>query len=121
MSVPDAVMDLPLDDIATSTAVHYCSAEPANHAGIAAVSLGTLVIDSGDFTKAVGDTSGRKLTFGAQTGIEPTGNGTVLFAAFTDGTTLKKTVPMTSQAVTTGQSWQHGAIKLWEIRIPTYS
>jgi len=121
MSVPTAVIDLPLDDIATCTAVHYCSAEPANHSGIAAVTLGTKSITGSDFTKAAGDTSGRKLTFGAQTAIAPTGNGTVTFAAFTNGSVLKKTVPMTSQAVTTGQSWQHGAIKLWEIRIPTYS
>lgn len=121
MSVPTAVIDLPLDDIATCTAVHYCSAEPANHAGIAAVTLGNKTLTGASFAKAAGDVSGRKLTLNAQTAITPTDNGTVTFAAFTDGTTLKKTVPMTARAVATGQSWEHGAIKLWEIRAPTYS
>jgi hypothetical protein len=114
-------MDLNLDKIATGTRVSFCSGEPANFAGIAAVSLGNKTVSGSDFTKANGDTSGRKLTLGALTGITPSSNGTVTYLAIDDGTTLLKTVPVTSQAVTTSQTWTSPSTKLWEIKDPTYS
>jgi hypothetical protein len=121
MSVPDAVMDLNLDKIATGTRVSICSGEPANFAGIAAVSLGEVTVGGSDFAKANGDTSGRKLTLGALTGITPSANGTVTYLAIDDGSALLKTVPVTSQAVTTAQTWSSPATKIWEIKDPTYS
>jgi hypothetical protein len=80
-----------------------------------------VVVDSSDFAKANGDTSGRKLTLGALTGITPSSNGTVTYLAIDDGSALLKTVPVTSQAVTTAQTWSSPATKIWEIKDPTYS
>ena len=61
-ATPDAVLDLILDNIATSTILHVCSGEPANYAGIAAVSLADVVMTAGDgngdYTKGNGDTNG---------------------------------------------------------------
>ena len=42
------VYDAALDELATATAVHACTAEPANHAGIAAVSVGNYTLTAGD-------------------------------------------------------------------------
>jgi hypothetical protein len=75
--IPDAQMDVTLNDIKNNANIyHICSAEPANYAGIAAVSLGSVAVDSADFIVGDGDTSGRKITVGQQT-VTPTGNGDV--------------------------------------------
>ena len=123
MSVPDAVMDLPLDDIATCTRVSVCATEPANFAGIAAVTKGSAVIDAGDFTKANGDTSGRKISLTGLPEITATGAhgpGTA-YLAFDNGSVLKKTVPVASLTLVIDEVWQVPATKLWEIKDPAYS
>lgn len=107
----DAVLDAALDKIATSTKLTFCSSQPANYAGIAAVKLVDVTIDSGDFTKA-DDTSGRKVTIGAQTGMTPSANGTVTYAVLDDGTTLLAATTVTSQAVTTSQTWNSPSFKI---------
>ena len=53
-----------------------CSAEPANYAGIAAVALASATVASGDFTVANGDTSGRKVTVAAKSGVTISSSGT---------------------------------------------
>lgn len=53
-----------------------CSAEPANYAGIAAVRLAETTLASGDFTIANGDTSGRKVTIAAKSGVSISASGT---------------------------------------------
>jgi hypothetical protein len=63
--IANDVFDAALNEIATGTTIHICSAEPANFAGIAAVSLGTA---TPSFTgPADGDVSGRKITIDAVT------------------------------------------------------
>jgi hypothetical protein len=123
--VPDDVLDLSLIEIATATRVSVCSAEPADYAGIAAVSLGSLVLTpgdgNGDFVIADGDTSGRKLTLTEQAALTPTSDGTANYLAFDDGTTLLKTVPMAGQLITTAQSWVIPATKLAEVHDATYA
>lgn len=118
----DAVFDAAIDKIATSTKLTFCSAEPANYAGIAAVKLAdvtvTAGIGNGDFTKADGDVSGRKITVLAQTGMTPSSNGTVTYAALDDGSTLLAGTTVTSQAVTTAQTWNSPAFDL-EFTDPT--
>src|SRR3546814_5635392 len=81
-------MDGALDEIATATRMTLCSSQPANFAGIAAVALADQVIDSGDFAKANGDTSGRKVTVGAPNGVTVDATGTGTHVALDDGTTL---------------------------------
>jgi len=116
------VYDAALDKIATCTALHFCSTQPANHAGIAAVTLANATLTAGDgngdYVVADGDTSGRKLTVGAQTGMTPTADGTITSAVLTDGTTLLAATTVTSQAVTTSQTWDSPAFDI-ELLDPT--
>jgi hypothetical protein len=125
MAVPnwiDGVYDQALNEIAEATAVHICSAEPANHAGIAAVSLGSYTITAGagngDWTIANGDTSGRKLTLGAQSGNNATADGDADVLAFTDGTTMKGCIAGSGETVNNGSPFTIAATDVVEFRDP---
>lgn len=110
--VHDDVLDAALDKVATCTHLIFCSSQPANYAGIAAVALvaATLTAGDGNGDYTVADnTSGRKVTVGAQTGMTPSANGTVTYAVLDDGTTLLAATPVTSAAVTTAQTWNSPA------------
>lgn len=99
-SVPDAIIDLMLAE-AEGTTIHICSAEPANYAGIAAVELASAI--SGSYAKAAGDTSGRKNTLPAQTGISIGATCTATHVVVSNGTdTLKLVTTCPSQALTSG-------------------
>lgn len=102
----DLVMDAALDEIATATRMDVCSAQPANFAGIAAVALADVTLDSGDFTKANGDTSGRKVTVAAQNGILIDASGTATHVALSrvSDSTLLLVTTCTSQALTANGS-----------------
>ena len=112
--VSNDVLDAALDKIATSTSQVLCSAEPANHAGIAAVTLGTYAMVGGDYTKADGTTSGRKTTVAAKTGNNASATGTGNHVALTDGTTLLYVTTCPAKAVTNGEPFD---ISAWEIEI----
>lgn len=115
-NVPDAVQDTLLDYIDLSNIMHLCSAEPANYAGIAAVSLGSVAMTPNtDFTKAAG-TTGRKITVAAKNGVAITGTGTVnhLVLALTSDSTLRAVDTCTPQAVVNGQAWN---VPAWEIEV----
>ena len=102
----DSVLDAPVDKLATAVTQVVTSAEPANHAGIAAVTLAsntmTAGVGNGDYTKANGDTSGRKLQVVAQTGVSISANGSATHICYTDGTTLLGCTTCTTQVVTSG-------------------
>lgn len=104
----DAVLDAALDKIATCTRMVVTSGQPANFAGIAAVALADVTLTAGagngDYTKADGDTSGRKLTVAAQSSIPVDASGTATHVCLDDGTTLLHVTTMTSQAVTSGNT-----------------
>ncbi len=111
----NAVLDAALAKVATSTKLTFCSAQPANKAGIAAVKLADVTLTAGDGNGdyvIADDTSGRKVTIGAQTGMTPSANGTVTYAVLDDGTTLLAATTVTSQAVTTSQTWNSPAFKI---------
>jgi hypothetical protein len=100
-SVPDAIIDLMLAE-AESTQIHVCSAEPANYAGISAVELAGATI-SGSYIKANGDTSGRKNTLPAQTGISISSSGTATHVVVSNNSsTMYLVTTCTSQALTSG-------------------
>lgn len=105
----DAVQDAALAKIATSINLTFCSAQPANKAGIAAVALAAAVLTAGngngDYVISDGDVSGRKLRTLAQTEMTPSANGTIAYAAWDDGTTLLYGTTVTNQAVTMAQTW----------------
>lgn len=109
------VLDAALDKIATCTHLTFCSSQPANYAGIAAVTLAAATLTAGDGNGdyvVADDTSGRKVTIGAQTGMTPSANGTVTYAVLDDGSTLLAATTVTSQAVTTAQTWNSPAFKM---------
>jgi hypothetical protein len=105
----DVVLDAALDKIATATRMTLCSAQPANFAGIAAVQLADVTLDSGDFTKANGDTSGRKVTVAAQSGVNVDTSGTSNHVCLDDGTTLLHVTTHTGQVLTSGNTVNTGA------------
>lgn len=119
-SVDDTVYDASLNVVKSgATMAVFCSAAPANYAGVAAVALVVKTgLTSSNYTGPADDTSGRKLTVNAITGMTPASNGTVTYMCLTNGTTtsngsvLYGCTTTTSQAVTTSQSWDSPAIKI---------
>ena len=100
--VADAVLDAALTEIATSTRLVVCSGEPANFAGISAVTLASVTVDGGDFTIADGTTSGRKTTVAEQAGVSITASGDATHVALDDGTTLQYVTTAPTQTLTSG-------------------
>ena len=98
----DLMMDASLDYVAASVRMVACSAQPANYAGIAAVALADVTLAGGDFTKANGDTSGRKVTVAAKASVPIDVSGTATHIALDDGTTLRYVTTCTSLALTSG-------------------
>lgn len=104
-SASDAVLDGTLDIIATGTLLTVCSAEPTTYTEAATTyKLADVVLDSGDFTKANGDTSGRKVTIAQQAAIpiDSSGTATHIAIATTSGSLLRIVTTCTSQALTAG-------------------
>ena len=105
-ATPDAVLYLPLIDIALSDELYVCSAQPANYAGIAAVALaGPIALTpgdgNGDFVIA-DDTSGRKLTVSQQAdaAIDVSGDATHVVLAVGGATdVIKQITTCTTQAL----------------------
>lgn len=122
-TVHNDVLDAACDKIATATAVHACTSEPANHAGIAAVSVGNYVLTAGDgngdWTVADGDTSGRKVSLGAQSGNNGTATGAANYLVYTDGTTLLYVTDGDGDTVNSGSPWSIAAYDVAEFGDPT--
>lgn len=106
--ITDNSMDAALDYVINAAERQVlCSSEPANYAAVAAAALADVVVDTGDFSKAAGDTSGRKMTVAAQTGVNIDTSGTATHVAIVDdtGTELLHTTALSaSQAVTSGNT-----------------
>jgi len=106
-AAPDATIDAYFDYIDQCNIMHVCSAEPANYAGIAAVSLADVALTPDtDFTKANGDVSGRKVTVAAKAGVavDATGTATHVVIARTNDSTMRYVTTCTSQALTVGNT-----------------
>ena len=104
--VDDTVLDGALNIIKNGAIRQIaCSAEPANYAGVAAVALADVVMASGDFTVANGDTSGRKVTMAAKSGVLIDTSGTATHVVLTDNSSvLHYVTACTSQALTANGS-----------------
>lgn len=115
----DAVLDGTLDVIATATKLIVCSAQPTTYAEAnSTYALADVVIDSGDFTKANGDTSGRKITVAAQSSvlIDASGTATHIALVITGSSTLLYGTTCTSQALTANGS-NTVNVPAWDIEI----
>ena len=112
----DTGLDAALSWFAGSTVLHVCTSQPANYAAIAAASVGSVVLDSGDFAQADGDTSGRKVTIAAQSIPAASASGTAnhVVLASTSDSTLRYVTTITAQAITSGNPIEVGA---WKIEI----
>ena len=106
-SANDIIMDAALDVTATGTKLVVCSAQPTTYTEAnATYALADVVLDSGDFSKANGDVSGRKVTIAAQTGVLIDSSGTATHVAIirTADSTLLIVTTCTSQALTANGS-----------------
>lgn len=116
-ATPDAVLDTFLAAIAVSDTLYVCSGEPANYAGIAAVTLASIAMTpgngNGDYVFA-DDTSGRKCTVQAQSGVSVTASGTAthIVLALAGSSLLKQVTTCTSQALTSGNTVNVPAYKI---------
>lgn len=98
----DLVMDASLDAL-VGNQIHVCSAQPTTRAeAVSTYNLASGAIDGTDYTKANGDTSGRKTTVAAQTGLSITASGNATHVATTDGTNLLDVTTCTTQPLTSG-------------------
>lgn len=104
--IPDAVLDVLLEEIATGTRLVVCSGQPANYAGIASVALADITLTpgdgNGDFTIGNGDVSGRKLTVLQQSNITIDASGDATHVSIDDGSNLLAVTTCTTQALTSG-------------------
>lgn len=109
--IDQSVMDAALNKIATATTLVYCSAEPANYAGIAAVALVSKTV-TGTLTLSAGTGNNRKVTVPAQTGMVATAGAPTncTYAVLHDGTTLLAGTTVATFSITSGQTYNGNAI-----------
>lgn len=110
----DDVLDGALDIIINNaTLLTLCSQQPTTRTeAITTYKLADIAIDSGDFTKANGDTSGRKATVGAQNAVAIDSSGTSNHVAIVDGTRLLHVTTHTGQALVSGGTVNIGAFDI---------
>lgn len=103
--IADAVLDLLLDGVATGTILTVCNAQPTTRTeAVTTFKLADVVVDSGDFSKANGDTNGRKVTVAQQASIAVDTSGTATHVAICDGSDVLAVTTCTSQALTSGNT-----------------
>lgn len=111
----DAMMDAAFDYLDQATEEYVCSSQPADRTAAIAAQLAIAVMTADtDYTKANGDTSGRKVTVAAKAGVSVTGSGTATHVALATATTLLYVTTCTSQALTSGNTVN---IPAWDIEI----
>lgn len=103
--IADSVLDLLLDGIAAGTILTVCNAQPTTRTeAVTTYKLADVVVDAGDFSKANGDTSGRKVTVAQQSAVLIDTSGTATHVAICDGTNLLAVTTCTSLALTANGS-----------------
>jgi hypothetical protein len=104
-SVHDDVLDGSHDITAAANLMTVCSAEPTTRTeAVTTFALADVALAGGDFTKANGDTSGRKVTVAAKSAVPVDASGTATHIALVDGTRLLRVTTCTSQALTSGNT-----------------
>jgi len=115
----DNALDAGLDYIINhATKIFLCSSQPTTYTQASSTyACANATITSGDFAKANGDTSGRKVTFTGKTGGAGTADATGTFLALTDGSSeLLAVTACTSQAVTNGAIVDFYSYDITELR-----
>ncbi len=115
-SVHDDVLDGAFDVLDQANLMIACSAEPTTRAeAVTTYALAdvAMTVDT-DYTKANGDTSGRKVTVAAKSSVLVDTTGTATHVALVDGTRLLYVTTCTSQALTSGNTVSFPA---WDVEI----
>jgi len=119
-SVHDSVLDGAFDILDQANIMTVCSAEPTTRTeAVTTFALADIAMTiNTDYTKANGDTSGRKCTVAAKSGVTVDATGTATHVALCDGTNLLYVTTCTSQALTAANTVNFPAWKI-EIADPT--
>lgn len=113
IAASDLVLDASLDKVATGTIITVCSAQPTTRAeAVTTFKLLDVAVDAGDFSKADGDVSGRKLIIAAQNAVPVDTSGTGNHVAVSDATDLLYVTTCDPQALTSGNT---ANLPAWEI------
>lgn len=115
-SVHNDVLDGAFDILDQADIMTACSAEPTTRTeAITTYMLSDAVmVPNTDYTKADGDTSGRKVTMAAKSAQAIDSNGTATHVALCDGTRLLYVTTCTSQALTAGGTVSFPA---WDVEL----
>lgn len=114
--VHDDVLDGAFDVLDQANLMIACSAEPTTRAeAVTTYALAdvAMTVDT-DYTKANGDTSGRKVTVAAKSSVTVDTTGTATHIALVDGTRLLYVTTCTSQALTASNTVNFPA---WDVEI----
>ena len=117
--ISDTVYDAALDRAALANRMHLCNGQPTSWADVLTRSVGALTVNTTHFTKADGDTSGRKLTVAVQSGFSIIRTSTLDHVAFIDSTVFLGATTHPVVAVTSGDARNTNAFDFMEIRDPT--
>jgi len=113
---PDEMLDLHADYVDQSDKMTACSAQPTTftEANATFALADAAMTPDTDYTKANGDTSGRKVTMAAKNGVNVDTTGTATHVALirTSDTSLRFVTTCTSQALTSGNTVNFPA---WDI------
>jgi hypothetical protein len=115
-AVHNDVLDGAFDVLDQSDIMTVCSAEPTTRTeAITTFKLADVAMTPNtDFTKADGDTSGRKCTVAAKSAVPVDSSGTATHVALCDGSRLLYVTTCTSQALTSGNTVN---IPAWKVEI----
>lgn len=114
-SANDLVLDGLLDVVSGANLMVACSAEPTTRAeAVTTYALADVAVAGGDFTKANGDTSGRKVTVGQKSGVLIDANGDANHVALVDGSNLLYVTTCTTQTLTSGNTMTFNS---WKIEV----
>lgn len=113
----DLVMDAALDYISASTLLTVCSAQPTTYTEASSTyKLADQVVSGGNFSKANGDSSGRKVTIGQQANvtIDSSGTATHVALSISGSSTLVYVTTCTSQVLTAGGTV---TVPAWKVEV----
>lgn len=115
-SVHNDVLDGAFDVLDQADLMTVCNAEPTTRTeAVTTFKLADVAMTPNtDFTKADGDTSGRKCTVAAKSGVSVDTTGTATHVALVDGTRLLYVTTCTSQGLTSGNTVNFPA---WKVEI----
>lgn len=115
-SVHDDVLDGAWDVLDQSNLMIVCSSQPTTRTeAVVTFALADVAMTiNTDYTKANGDTSGRKVTVAAKSSVTVDSSGTATHVALVDGTRLLYVTTCTSQALTAGNTVN---IPAWDAEI----